>query len=87
MEELIKELEKIDSLSIKDGVSKHYIEITKNKSEVILSANKQGLVWLALEALKLAQKQQDGSHVHIDECSLADKAETDIVITYKSAEW
>jgi len=87
MEELIKELEKIDSLSIKNGVSKHHIEITKNKSEVILSANKQGLVWLALEALKLAQKQQDDFHVHIDGCSLADKAEIDIVITYKSAEW
>ena len=87
MEKLIRELEEINSLSTIDGVSKHYLEITKNNFETVLSANKQGLVWLALEALKLAQKHQDGAHVHIDESGLADKAETNIVITYKSVEW
>lgn len=87
MEELIQKLEEINSLSTNNELSSHYIGITKNNTETVLKVNKQGLVWLALEVLKLAEKQQEGRHLHIDECGLADKAETNIIITYKSAEW
>ena len=86
MNEIIKKLEELDSFSIKNGVSKHYLEITKKEDETILFANKEGLVWLACEILKLAEKESEGSHIHIDENGLADRAETNLVISYKSVE-
>lgn len=86
MEEILRKLEEIDSLSIQDGISKHHIEIRKNESETIVSANKPGLVWLALELLKLAEQNTVGSHLHIDEITMADKAETNLVISLNAAE-
>lgn len=80
MEEIINTLRQLDEKSVQDGVSSHYIEIRQNEYETVLGGNKEGLVWLALQALKLASSIE-GAHLHLDEAGMADSAETNLVIT------
>ena len=87
LEDIVKQLIELDNKSIEGGVAHQYLTISQNKYEVTISANKEGLIWLALEALQLANASQQGSHVHIDESGIADKADVPLVLSYKAAEW
>lgn len=87
MKEIIKQLKKLDQASINEGISTHFIEVLSNSDETVISANKEGLTWLALQCLKLAENGSEAAHVHIDESSIADKAEVAVVLARKSAEW
>jgi len=48
-----------------------------------VSGNQQGLVLLALQILRLADKGISGSHYHLDESSIADTADMSVVISLK----
>jgi hypothetical protein len=58
-----------------------YVEIRRNQSEVILGGNRNGLVWIALHCLALAEQGQSGSHLHLDKHS-TEVCECPLVIRY-----
>ena len=87
LNEIIKKLETLDKLSTTDGISNHFLDISNNELETVVSANREGFIWLALEALKLAQNAQNGTHIHIDEDGIADKSDKSLVLSYKNEEW
>ena len=62
--DLISELETIDSEATVDGISHRYIETINgiDQNWVAIKGNRQGLIYLALSCLRLAQKELDGSH-------------------------
>lgn len=85
--EIIAELEKLDEISVKDGISHHFLEVMKTDREVTIHGNTQGLIYLALTCLALAEKKTEGSHQHFDEISMLDRSDIPVVIAYKSADW
>ena len=88
--EITAALEKLDGLSIQGGVSRHFLEVIKTgaqKEEITIHGNTEGLVYLALICVKLAQRKSNGSHHHFDEFSMLDKAEAPLVVAYKGAAW
>ena len=87
LSDLIKELEAIDSEAVVDGVSHHYIETVNgiDQNWVAINANRQGLIYLALSCLRLAEKGLDGSHHHFDEAGMVDKADLGVVVGYVSS--
>ena len=86
LSDLIKELETIDSEAIVDGFSHHYIETVNSIDQnwVAINGNRQGLIYLALSCLRLAEKGLHGSHQHFDEAGMVDKSEVDVVVGYVS---
>ncbi len=56
-----------------------YIEVT-DRDEIVVSANKEGLLVLTEELIKLCEKEQTGSHYHLDEAGMANKCEKPLVI-------
>jgi len=56
-----------------------YIEVT-DRDEIVVSANKEGLLVLAEELIKLCEKEQTGSHYHLDEAGMANICEKSLVI-------
>ena len=56
------------------------IEISVGSSgEIVVSANRHGLVRLGHMLLKLAEKNIHGAHEHVDAASLAGKAEAKLI--------
>jgi hypothetical protein len=80
LEDIENALSRLDATAVKGGVSRHFIEVRDNGEEVVVGGNKEGLVRLALELVRLAVKNQTGAHVHIDDVSLADVAERNLVL-------
>lgn len=66
--------------------SSQYVEVRRNEHEVILGGNQNGLIWLALHCLKLAERGQRGSHIHLDEHSGADVCDVPLVIRHWTPE-
>jgi hypothetical protein len=87
LHELIGELELLAVPPKSGETSTLFVEVFKNSHETVLAANKEGLVHLALQILRLADKATDGAHFHIDESSIADRAEVSVVLTYREAPW
>lgn len=81
MRSIIEELQAIDSLALQGAVSSHYIEITSVKGETVISANREGLIHLALQLLSIAECDSPGAHYHLDEASMADSAEVSVVFS------
>lgn len=81
---IISQLEVIDSHSTSGGISKIFIEITTGPGETVVSANQEGPVHLARQLLSLATRSA-GAHFHLDESSVADFAETNVVLVHKPA--
>ncbi len=85
LRELIGELEMLE-VSPKSGeASTLFLEVLDNPHETVLAANREGMIHLALQILRLAEKANEGAHFHIDESSIADRAETGVVLTYREA--
>ena len=63
------------------ALTAQYVEVRRNEHEVILGGNRQGLTWLALQCLKLAEGQR-GSHIHVDEHSNAEVCDVPLVIRH-----
>ncbi|MFT9057377.1 MAG: hypothetical protein ABF449_12340 [Ethanoligenens sp.] len=75
-----------DKLFDKDIYSHSYIEIC-NADTIVLSANKEGLLYIADKIISLCEQDIDGSHYHLDEASMADKCEKPIIIQLKKSPW
>lgn len=57
------------------------IKISANDNEVILSANRNGLVSLANHLLNLAQKDVPyGTHIHLDEYNSLEDGSFDLIV-------
>ena len=80
---LISELKAIDSRAFENGTSSHYIEVTSGVGETVISANPEGFVHLALQLLAIAESGHSGTHYHLDEVSMADTAEINVVFAIK----
>ncbi len=87
LNEIIQRLQSLDSESTNGGISNHYFEVSNNDVETVISANREGLIWFALEALKLAENSVEGAHLHIDEYGIADKVDKGLVLSFKNANW
>jgi hypothetical protein len=84
---LAERLAELDEMSIRDGVSAHFIEIRDSGDrEVTVDANREGLLHLALVCLTLAAKGTEGSHQHFDELGLVDRCDRALVIALRLAE-
>ena len=82
---LSTKIEEIEAIANSDNclLMNSVLAVTSGSGEVVISGNKQGLILLALQILRLADKGIPGSHYHFDECSIADSAEINVVISYK----
>lgn len=88
LEKFAARLAELDQVSIRDGVSTHFIEIRDSgEREVTVGANREGLLHLALVCLTLAAKGTEGSHQHFDEAGLVDKCDRALIIALHAAEW
>lgn len=84
MQNILEELRKLDAQALKGDVSSHFIEVASAHGETVISGNQAGLVHLALQILMVAEKGQEGGHYHLDEASMADRAEVGVVFALKS---
>jgi hypothetical protein len=81
VEEKITELKKCyQKLFDREIWSRSYIEVT-DRDEIVLSANKEGLLMLIEELIALCEKDQPGGHYHLDEAGMANKCEKPMVIS------
>lgn len=71
------------------GQNHTFIQFTGKESEnpAVITANKEGLVYLAERLLELAISGAEGKHFHFDEYGALDDCDKPLVIRYKSAEW
>lgn len=81
LDKIIAELAAIDSTAWKAQLNMPTIDIRSKESEVVIFGNKAGLVHLALQLLRTANSDVVGAHYHLDEVSLADVAEINVVFT------
>lgn len=65
----------------------HLVQDDESTREAVLGANRDGLIYLAIQCLKLAETGVPGSHYHFDEAGVADKADPQLVIVRRKAEW
>jgi hypothetical protein len=84
---LIVELESLEATRPSGEPSSIFVEVRKNDIETIIAGNQDGLVHIALQLLRLAESKALGGHYHVDESSIADTAETNVVFSYKQAPW
>lgn len=57
------------------------IKVEKNNNEVLISANKEGLISLANHLLTLSQDEiTEGAHIHLDEYNSLEENSLGIVI-------
>jgi hypothetical protein len=64
-----------------------YIEVLDNIDEVIIRANREGLLHLIEQLLILCESNFDGAHYHLDEAGMAHKCERNVVIAYRHLDW
>jgi hypothetical protein len=83
---IIEQLRAIDRGSVRDGVSNHFLEVLSQNGEIVLGGNREGLVWLALQCVELAICNVPGTHYHLDERSMADRADLPLVIRVSPSE-
>ena len=87
LSEILEQLRALNDASARDGHSEHFIEVLQGQSEIILGGNREGLLWLALQCAELASKGVAGSHYHLDESSMADRADIPLVLRVSEAPW
>ena len=87
LNEKIKELKMCyQKLFGEDIYSQCYIEVT-DRDEIVLSANKEGLLLLVEEIIALCENEQSGSHYHLDEAGMANKCDKPLIIQLIKAPW
>lgn len=78
----------LDEQSIQLDQSSHFIEIRKGgDGEVVVRANREGLIHLARNCLSLATQPSVGSHLHFDETGLVDHCDMPLILVLVEAEW
>ena len=63
-----------------------FIEIDDDDN-VVLSANKEGLLLLIEEIITLCEKGQPGTHYHLDEAGMASRCAKPLIIQLIKAPW
>jgi hypothetical protein len=85
--DVISDLESLEATSGTTAVSNSFIEVRTNTDETVVNGNRDGLIQLALQLLRLAESESLGAHYHLDESSIADAADTNVVFALKQAPW
>ena len=67
--------------------SNSYIQIGDYPDEIVLSANKEGLLLLIEQLLMICDDDSQGVHYHLDEQGIVDKCDKPMVISVVSAPW
>jgi len=78
---IIAALAAIDSEALETQLTIPTVEIRSKTGEVVISGNKTGLQHLALQLLRISNSSVVGAHYHLDETSIADIAESNIIFT------
>jgi len=87
MEENLKKIEQLFGEIFDEKIHEYsYIEIIDNE-EIVLKANKEGLLILARELIQLCDSNFIGKHYHLDECGMANKCDKPVVITLVKPPW
>lgn len=55
------------------------IKVNGNDSQIVISANKEGLLSLAAQLVSLAEAAP-GSHIHYDECNSLEDGSTQLIV-------
>jgi hypothetical protein len=63
-----------------------YIEVA-DSDEVVLSANREGLLLLVEEIILMCERGQSGAHYHLDEAGMASKCDKPLIIQLIKAPW
>lgn len=63
-----------------------YIEVSTD-GEIVISANREGLICLVDTILKVCEGDAEGFHLHIDEASIVDKCDKPLVIQFVKEPW
>ena len=84
--EAIKAVSAATGAESPDFSASQYVEVRRNERETILGGNRNGLIWLALHCLELAENGQRGSHLHLDAQSGADVCDVPLVIRHWTPE-
>lgn len=58
-----------------------FLEVCNGNAEVVIRGNKEGLAELANQILRIAHSEYSGAHFHLDEASIADVAEVNVVFS------
>jgi hypothetical protein len=59
-----------------------FIQITQNNSEIVIDADRNGLIHLAARFLSLAEQRSPGSHFHFGRVSIAGQCDIPLVVCY-----
>ena len=57
------------------------IEIKDKEDEIILSANKEGMLYLVGKLIELCEQNKEWSHYHLDEAGMASKCNKPLIIS------
>jgi hypothetical protein len=87
LREFIQELEEFEEASAQLEAANAYVAVREKSGEVVVAANREGLVLIALQLLRLADKSVTGAHYHVGESSIADSADVAIVLVHEKAPW
>ena len=87
LQNIIASLDRMEADAIREGLSNHFVQVTRTPNEVTVTANAVGMIHLSLQLLRIAYKGNTGSHFHLDEASVADSADTSIVFALTEHNW
>ena len=59
-----------------------FIEIDSSEDEVILAANREGMLLLIEELISLCEKNETYQHYHLDEAGMANKCNKPMIIQF-----
>ena len=79
---IIAELTNIDSEALEAQLTIPTVDVRSQNGEVVISGNKTGLQHLALQLLRISNSSVVGAHYHLDEASIADVADTNVIFTF-----
>jgi hypothetical protein len=59
------------------------LSLQATENEVVLSGNKDGLLYLSSILLSLAAQASEGQHYHFDENTTFDRCDRDFIVAYR----
>ena len=58
------------------------VEVENTENAIILSANREGMLYLIRRLLELCEHNKEWSHYHLDEAGVASKCDKPMVISF-----
>ncbi|MCL2357920.1 MAG: hypothetical protein FWC70_12345 [Defluviitaleaceae bacterium] len=65
-----------------DYIENCLIEVDNKESEIVLSANREGMLYLINRLIELCEHNKAWSHYHLDEAGMANKCNKPMVISF-----